>query len=179
MSALDDIDRRAMETMLNYYQFPSQPNKKISDETPSLFDKIYTLPINSSTWKDGNLADIYVNKALSMRRDRRAFVDIRVWWDNNQSDILMPITVSTSLDYGKDKDFYFKNHPSRLPSNINIRKGSSLSTLEIRLGENAKNINDENITIQLEQPLGQILRRGSSDVTFQLDNGTFSQNMLI
>ena len=43
-----------------------------------------------------------------MRRDRRAFVDIRVWWDNNQSDILMPIIVSTSLDYGKDKDFYFK-----------------------------------------------------------------------
>ena len=182
MAGLKNIDDKAREKVINYVHHQNKKGaiqsvqnvETIVDDITSIFDQTHTLQVGKSTFELGNRVLLEADKASSMRRDKSAYINISTLRESDSQDTLIPITVSTTLQYGKDKDFYFQGNPYRPPSNINIKKQTTNENLIIKKGKNADNIENGKITVQIEQPLGQILRAGNRNLTYELSNGKFS-----
>ena len=71
--------------------------------------------------------------------------------------VIIPLTIDTNLEYGRNKDFYIEGFDHRPPAFIDFEDYKSRSILEFKLGKTADNLVNERLTVRLEHPHAQML----------------------
>ena len=107
---LDDTARNSISTSYqnNDSDRSDYMNQELKEQLSSIFVSpvdlsISTLPANHITQ-----IDITQDISASLRKNRRAFIDISTTEHVKGKDLMVPISLATNLKYGVENDFYFE-----------------------------------------------------------------------
>ena len=98
--------------------------------------------------------------------------------DPTSKGTIIPLTIDTNLEYGKEKDFYIAGFAQRPPAFIDFEDYKNKTVLEFRVGEAANNLVNERVTIRLEHPHGQMLLPNTSEYTLVVNEGSIETEEL-